>query len=342
MVAWKFAKDFDLALKLKITVIGGSGFVGTNLCRKLTENEIPFEIIDLQESKSFPEKSIIGDVRNLSSLRSAITGNTVINLAAVHRDDVSNQEEYYQTNVLGAENIGKICIEKNIKKIIFTSTVAVYGFAKPGIDENGPIQPFNEYGRTKHLAEKIFQEWGREIGNSLIIVRPTVLFGEGNRGNVFNLFNQIDSRRFIMVGSGKNFKSMAYIGNFSLFLLECIKSNKVYGLFNYVDTPDLDMNTLVQIVSEKLNIDQKYKLRIPYALGIILGFIADIYAKVTRTSLPISSIRIKKFCSDSKFTTQKDLLNNFKQSYSLKDGIHLTLSHDFISPDPKREVFITE
>ena len=59
--------------------------------------------------------------------------------------------------------------------------------------------------------------WQSKSGNSLIIVRPTVIFGEGNRGNVFNLFNQIASGKFVMVGKGENKKSMAYIGNVVAF-----------------------------------------------------------------------------------------------------------------------------
>ena len=138
----------------KVTIIGGSGFVGTNLCRQLTLKQQDFEIIDLKMSNQFPDKCKIGDVRDVESLRSLITGDVVVNLAAVHRDDIRNKSEYQRTNVEGAENVGLVCSQKGIKKIVFTSTVAVYGFAQPGTDEAGEINPFNEYGRTKYEAEK--------------------------------------------------------------------------------------------------------------------------------------------------------------------------------------------
>lgn len=75
----------------KITVIGGSGFVGTNLCRQLSLKQQDFEIIDLNMSIQFPEKCKIGDVRDIDSLRATITGDVVVNLAAVHRDDVRDK-----------------------------------------------------------------------------------------------------------------------------------------------------------------------------------------------------------------------------------------------------------
>ena len=110
------------------------------------------------------------------------------------------------------------------------------------------INPFNEYGRTKFYAEEKLRAWQSKSGNSLIIVRPTVIFGEGNRGNVFNLFNQIASGKFVMVGKGENKKSMAYIGNVVAFLETCIATDQKYGIYNYVDTPDLTMNELVSAV----------------------------------------------------------------------------------------------
>ena len=53
----------------KITIIGGAGFVGTNFCQQLADQQIPFEIIDLKLSQRFPEKSKIGDIRDVESLR---------------------------------------------------------------------------------------------------------------------------------------------------------------------------------------------------------------------------------------------------------------------------------
>ena len=86
----------------KITVIGGSGFVGTNLCKQLAMKQKDFEIIDLKMSNQFPEKCKIADVRDVETLRNAISGDVVVNLAAVHRDDVRNKTEYERTNVVGA------------------------------------------------------------------------------------------------------------------------------------------------------------------------------------------------------------------------------------------------
>lgn len=331
-----------MTIKRKITVIGGSGFVGTNLCQKLADRQIPFEIIDIRRSQRFPEKCKIGDVRDLESLRVAVTGDVVVNLAAVHRDDVRDKAEYVRTNVDGAENVAKVCSEKQIKKIVFTSSVAVYGFAEPGTDETGTINPFNEYGRTKYQAEEKLRAWSLMEGNNLIIVRPTVIFGEGNRGNVYSLFKQIASGNFLMIGAGTNHKSMAYIGNIVAFLEKCIEAERNYAVFNYVDTPDLDINTLVRQVRKILRGRDSVGIRIPYWIGLIFGFAADGFAIITGKKLPLSSIRVRKFCRSTAFQSSKQELDGFIPPFTLQEGINRTLKSEFISPDPDREIFFTE
>ena len=329
-------------MAIKITVIGGSGFVGTNLCRQLSLKQQDFEIIDLKMSNQFPEKCKIADVRDVDMLREKITGDVVVNLAAVHRDDVRDKSEYQKTNVDGAENVALVCEEKGIDKIVFTSTVAVYGFAEPGTDEKGAINPFNEYGRTKFEAEEKLRSWHERSDNSLIIVRPTVIFGEGNRGNVYNLLNQIASGKFFMVGKGENKKSMAYIGNVIAFLEACIATDKKYGVYNYVDTPDLTMNELVSQVRARLKGNIGVGPRLPYWLGLVLGYSADLVAKLIGKNLPVSSIRVKKFASSTEFQSAKANLDNFIAPFLLGDGVQRTLQSEFINPDPNREIFFTE
>lgn len=324
-----------------MTVIGGSGFVGTNFCQLLADKQIPFEIVDLKMSRRFPEKTKLGDVRDIASLRSTIRGDVVVNLAAVHRDDVTDKSEYHRTNVLGAENIAQVCREKQIGKVVFTSSVAVYGFAEPGTDESGAIKPFNEYGRTKYAAEEIFRSWQEDTGNSLIIIRPTVIFGPGNRGNVYNLLNQIASGRFVMIGNGANKKSMAYIDNVVDFLEACLTETSDYTVYNYIDEPNLSMQDLVTEVRQRLKRGKGTGARIPYVLGLLLGYIADIIAKITGRKLPVSSLRVRKFCASSEFRSTRQP-SNFQPRHSLKEAVRRTVDAEFLNPDPDREIFYTE
>jgi len=310
----------------KITVLGGSGFIGTCLCQLLANRQIPFEIIDLVNSEQFPDKTKIADIRDKHSLQNTIEGQIVVNLAAVHTDDC-DPREYFETNVFGAKNLAQVCADKCISKIIFTSSVAVYGFAELGTDETGAINPFNAYGKSKYQAEEAFEEWHAKSPDerSLLVIRPTVVFGEGNRGNVYNLVKQISSGRFVMVGDGTNQKSMAYVQNIAAFLLTCINTKTSHGIYNYVDTPDYDMNSLVADVRKTMLGKDNIGPRLPKWAGLVLGWVADVVAKITGRKLPISQIRVKKFTSSTSFATSKGDLDDFKAPYSLQEGLTRTL-----------------
>ena len=326
-----------------VDIIGGAGFVGTRLSNSLAGMQRNFKIFDLVASESHREESVLVDIRSKEGLTASMTGGPVVNLAAVHRDDITDPEEYYSTNVEGARVLCDVCEEKGINKIVFTSSVAVYGFAPSGTREDGAINPFNEYGRTKALAENVYREWREKDpeNRSLIIVRPTVVFGEGNRGNVYNLMNQINSGAFAMVGNGKNKKSMAYVENLAAFLVKCIASDEKYAVYNYVDTPDFTMNELVSLVRGKLLGSPSVGIRIPKFIGLMAGYTADVLAKLG-VKLPISSIRVKKFCASSEFSSAKHELDRFEAPYTLREGLDRTLEAEFINPDPDRQIFYTE
>lgn len=330
--------------KSMITVIGGSGFIGTNLCQLLADQQVAFEIVDLKQSRRFPDKTKIADIRDYRSLLEAVTGTTIVNLAAVHRDDVRDPDEYYSTNVDGVRNICRLADARSIERIIFTSTVAVYGFAAPETDEEGAIAPFNHYGKSKHQGEEVLRDWRASSpeSRSLSIVRPTVVFGEGNRGNVYNLLNQIAKRRFLMIGSGKNRKSMAYVGNVSAFISSVLDRPPGYYLHNYVDKPDLDMNRLVALTRSVLGQGGRHEFRLPYPLGLLVGYLADLIARLTGRSFPVSSIRVRKFCTTTSFSSNIAATTDFTPPFSLEDALNRTLRAEFIEPDANREVFFTE
>lgn len=325
---------------MKVTIIGGSGFVGTNLCRVLSSKNINFEIIDLKISKQFPKHCKVADIRDLEALEKSVSGDIIVHLAAAHLDNLP-KSEYESVNVTGTNNLAKVCTSKKIKKIIFTSSVAVYGFAT-GTDEGGAINPFNEYGKTKYKAEKILENWRAENISSLIIIRPTVIFGVGNRGNVYNLFNQIYLNRFFMVGDGKNKKSLAFIDNVTNFIVKCIDSSTDFEIVNYVDGPDLDMNELVSSINAKLNGKKTIGLRFPFWLGLFVGNIADLLSFITKKRFKISSVRIRKFTQSTQFYSSNNLFLGFSEKIELIDGINQTLEAEFLTDQKPTEIFYTE
>ena len=205
---------------MKLLLLGGSGFVGSYLASLLLTRHYDIVIGDILESKKYPELWKYCDIRNKANLMKCCKDtDVIINLAAEHRDDVTPKSLYDEVNVEGSRLLCEVVSELGIKRIIFTSSVAIYGFPKTPLNESGEPNYFNDYGRTKWLAELEYRKWKKlDINNRLTIIRPTVIFGEDNRGNVYNLLRQIASGKFLMIGSGQNKKSMAYVGNVCAFI----------------------------------------------------------------------------------------------------------------------------
>lgn len=329
---------------MKYCLIGGSGFIGSRLADGFRRAGKDYYIFDKAQSADHSGVVTIGDVRDLACLRSAIAPESIIiNLAAEHRDDVRPLSLYDEVNIGGAINICQVAREKDVKTIVFTSSVAVYGFAPIGTGEDGEIAPFNEYGRTKYEAEKVFIAWQEEEPSErvLVIVRPTVVFGERNRGNVYNLLRQIASGRFVMVGDGENRKSMAYVENVAAFIDFSVELKPGAHVYNFIDKPDFTMNRLVGSVRQALGRHDRVRFRLPYVVGYAIGRGFDLLAALTGRRFAISSIRVRKFCSNSVYDTRIDS-TGFVSPVSLEQALKQTIEHEFIEKHDNRPVYFTE
>lgn len=329
---------------MSVILIGGAGFVGTRLARRLVSQNCSTRILDKRMSAVFPEITEIVDVRDEHSFRKHLSADdTIVNLAAEHRDDVRPASLYEEVNVGGAHAVCDAADDQDIRKIIFTSSVAVYGFAPPETDESGQIAYFNEYGRTKHEAEQVYRDWQSRDPRkrSLVIIRPTVIFGEGNRGNVYNLFRQISKGRFLMIGDGANKKSLCYVENVAAFIDHCRGQGPGAHVFNYVDKPDLSMYQIVSCGREVLFTRAGVGPKLPRSLARLIGHISDFVSWVSNKQLPISSIRIQKFMATTQFATSAGV-TGFEPPVDLMEALEATIRYEFQEHHPDDPIFETE
>ena len=315
---------------MKIAVTGGSGFIGTVLVRLLTEQGHEVAILDIRDSKIFPELRRDVDVRDRAALMQALKNvDAVYHLAAEHRDDVQPVQKYYDVNVGGAENLVAAAQANGIETIIFTSSVAVYGLDAGESRETDTPAPFNDYGRSKLQSEDVFNAWAAQSPRrKLVNARLVATFGPGNRGNLHTLMDQIAQGKFVMVGSGNNRKSIAYVGNVAEFLSHVMTVPEGIYTYNYADKPDLTMRELVAQIRQSLGM-QGVGLQMPYVVGLAGGMTFDVAAKITGRNFPISAIRVKKFCANTVVNADKLRATGFHAPYSLAHGLREMMAAEF-------------
>jgi len=314
--------------KKNILVIGGSGFIGSFLIKRLLDqnnNVINFDKHPSNISSS-SLKTVIGDVKNIdnfSNLPKDIA--FVYVLAAVHKDDISDHNLYYDTNHFGMINILNYCSEISVNNIIFFSSAAVYGnnFSNAS-EESKNLNPENDYGKSKVLAEKELNNWFLDkINRKVTIIRPSVVYGKGSKSNMNRMIDHISRGRFIMVGSGDNLKTVCYVENLVNFTIY-IQSESIdsYGVYNYADFPHYKMKTLVNEISK---IVKKRIISIPYFLAFGIGLFFDLNAKIMRRKFNMSSDRVRKFCSDTSLSTEKIEALDYIPRYNLVESINKSI-----------------
>jgi|688.fasta_scaffold63619_2 UDP-glucose 4-epimerase len=165
----------------KVLVIGGAGYIGAHICQSLVDNGYSVRIFD--DFSNGLHRRIDGKFTDLveasvldrSALIRAMDGiDSIIHLAAKKavEESVSNPLKYYEHNVGGTLNILAAMAVKKVKKIVFSSTAAVYAPSeKSAIDESDLLAPLSPYGATKVMAEELIKSVGVAEGFSTISLR---------------------------------------------------------------------------------------------------------------------------------------------------------------------------
>jgi nucleoside-diphosphate-sugar epimerase len=206
----------------RAVVLGASGFVGTRLVRRLSRQGVAVAAVDIAPPRERLDgvDYITADVREPLGVQIGLGAQTLFNLAAVHRTPGHPPHEYYDTNVLGAANATELAERCGIPLVVFTSSISVYGPSEAVVTEQSPLNPTSDYGRSKRMAEVVHRRWVEaQDGRRLVIVRPGVIFGPGERGNYTNLARALRGRMFAYPGRKDTVKSGGHVDE----LLRCIE-----------------------------------------------------------------------------------------------------------------------
>lgn len=309
---------------MNILITGSSGFIAKHLIQVLKNKNIIYGI-DLK--KSLNTKYISNVRKALKSQKLPKKIDLIINLAAVHREPGHLANEYFDTNILGAENITEFAEKVKCNRIIFTSSISPYGIEDKLKDEDTVPCPNTPYGSSKLAAEKIHIAWqNRDLKKRILtIVRPGVVFGKGEGGNMSRLVKLIHKNFFFYMGNKNTRKAGIYVKelvNQIMWVHEKQVNDQLprISLFNATMWPNPSISDYVNFVKKVAGI-KRFVLSIPYWFLMSFGFVFEFLFKVIGKQNPFSPVRLRKLVRPNLIKPSFLLKNKYKPLYTLKSAL---------------------
>lgn len=316
-------------------VFGGSGFIGTHLihlllseCIKPGDRIYDLDIVMPGEEGVVPgvvEKNegveyIRTDVRKPIEFEfSATPDDVVFNLAAVHRTPGHKDYEYFETNILGAENVTAFAEKHGIKKILFTSSIAPYGASEELKEESTIPMPNTPYGISKLVAEKIHLIWqAKDPSRELTIVRPGIVYGKGEHGNMTRLYKGIKGRYYFYAGRKDTVKACIYVKELVNFFKYRMIDNSFegYDIFNCTYEPAYTIEQICESMKKATGL----KHRIPSINGKLLMFAARILGPLGGKKVGLHPDRVRKLMVSTNICGKKLKSTDYRFTYSLEES----------------------
>lgn len=275
-----------------VLITGAYGFVGTNISKYLKkESSYKVAALDIVERDGeYDQYFSWSDIDNIDWDNL----NTVIHLAGIAHDtkNCADPQLYYKVNTELTKKVFDKFASSNCKNFIFFSSVKGIADTVVGdtLTEDVTPSPKTDYGKSKLLAEEYILSHKEVIDNPnkrVYILRPSMIHGPGNKGNLNLLYKVVSKRIPWPLGAYHNLRSFTSVDNLCYIIKNSIEKSIPSGVYNISDDEPISTNQLISIIGSALN--QKTTI-----LNINRGFIKGLAAIGDKIKLPLNSERLKK------------------------------------------------
>jgi nucleoside-diphosphate-sugar epimerase len=273
-------------LNQSIILTGATGFVGFNLQEHLKEN---YEINCLR-------------VRYIPNQSFELNGDAIIHLAGKAHDlkQISNPSDYYEANFELTKQLFDSFLKSEVSVFVFMSTVkAVADEVVEVLTEELISNPKTHYGIAKHLAEEYILSQTLPFGKRVYILRPCMIHGPGNKGNLNLLYQLVSKGLPWPLGAFENKRSFLSIENLCFVIKELLQNAAIpSGIYNVADDESLSTNDLIELLGQSLGKPNKI-MKISASLIRRLAAIGDVL------KLPLNSERLQKLTENYVVSNKK-------------------------------------
>lgn len=309
-------------------VLGGSGFIGGHLLRDLAGRGVaPLISLDI----AAPQRPVPGVDHRLGDVRQPFEAlvpepvGVVYNLAAVHRTPGHADHEYYETNVAGAVNACRYARRHAVARMLFTSSISVYGPREEPCDESTPLRPETAYGRSKALAEMVHEAWAAEAaGRRLAVLRPAVVFGPGEGGNFERLLRQLRRRRFVYPGRRDTIKACGHVDELLRAMAFCLRRDEPVYRANFAYPQPSTIEAIARTLAEEAGLPPP-GATVPAAAVLAAAWVLELADRLgLRTG--IDRQRVRKLLVSTHIQPHRLVADGYRFDSDLRSGIRAWLA----------------
>jgi len=296
-----------------ILVTGGSGMIGRAIIARLVASKqciVKSQVRDRLDARKKIGNSV--DLAMVEMLQADFTRvgdqemraltkdcHFVIHAAGLVHSEAASYQEYEVINVRATQQLAEACLANGVHTLVFFSTSAIYGKGPfKNIGEAGPYSAKTPYAVSKLTSENYLQTLAGKIPR-IIILRPSLVFGEGDRGNMLSLIRQIKEEKYIHIGGGVTPKSLIYSKDLANAVNLCLqKVPPGYHVFNVANPVPVAMKDLAENIAATLGVTKKFssmpegllKMGLKAAQAFMPG-------KITVTAEQIEKLATETTCS---------------------------------------------
>lgn len=300
---------------MKALITGGTGFVGRHLVRELVSRGAACRLLVRPRSQTDWLRDMDnielwqGDITEPDSLKGIAEGvDYVYHLAAAgHVSAVSNKafEKFIKVNVDGTRNLITACGGCNIKKFVhFSSTAAMGLIRKKLVEELVEPQPFTPYQKSKLESEKAALMLGAELGISVVIVRPCMIYGPGGKGEFFRMCRLMKKGFFPKVGLGKNLTPLVYVGDVVRGAIKAAEKGVGGEVYLLTSERSIELDRMRQLVLEAWGSRSFYPY-VPVWFMLFAAWCFELLARISGKQPIVTRRNIASTVWDREFSIEK-------------------------------------
>ena len=324
-------------------VTGGGGFTGTHLVRSLVRDGIAVRVLTRSAERTRPKLPagvdvVEGRIQDRAAVDRAVCGcDAVFHLATSFRTSKITDAEHRAVQVTGTRLVLDAARREGVRRIVHVSTIGVTSHVEsaPG-DETLPYSPDDVYQRTKAEAEQLVLASHRRLGDPVVVIRPTAIYGPGDE-RLLKLFRLVAKGRFVMFGSGEVNFHMVHVADLvrGMRLAAEAPAEAVHGeIFIVGGDQYCTLNELVARIA-RITGGSEPRVHLPVGPLLAAGAVIEALLKPLRIEPPIFRRRVNWFLKNRAFSIEKaERVLGFRPEISLDAGLRQTVrwyrAHGFL------------